>query len=361
MSKKRLIRTILLWPISRIYGMVVFFRNWMFDLGILKHEEFDIPVVVVGNLAVGGTGKTPHTEYIINILRCHYKIAVISRGYKRQTKGFVLADNNSTPVQIGDEPYQMYRKYGENVTVAVCEKRCEGIKRIKELFPDVNLILLDDAFQHRYVKPKISIVLTEYNRPVFKDKLMPLGRLRESITNMSRADFVIVSKCPEDIKPMRMREFEQNLNLYPYQKLYFSKYVYGALTPVFPEEVSYTPELAWLQQTDTILSVSGIANPRPFVRYLKQFKAKVRVKIYEDHHKFVYHDYNDIANKLASIPGDKKYIVTTEKDAVRIANDRDFPNKLKSLIFYIPIQVQFVTNSNPAFEIELNKEIKRKI
>lgn len=360
MSKKRLIRTLLLWPISRIYGIVVFIRNWLFDLGVIKHEEFDIPVVVIGNLAVGGTGKTPHTEYIINILRSHYKIAVLSRGYKRQTKGFVLADDNSTPDIIGDEPYQMYRKFGESVVVAVCEKRCDGIKRIKELHPEVNLILLDDAFQHRYVKPKVAVVLTEYNRPIFKDKIMPLGRLRESISGLSRADFVIVSKCPEDIKPMTMREFEHNLNLYPYQKLYFSKYVYGALTPVFPEYATYTPELGWLTQSDTILALSGIANPRPFVRYLKQYKAKIKVKIYEDHHKFVSHDYDDISHKLAMLPGDKKFIITTEKDAVRIANDPEFPQELKSQVFYIPIQVQFVNNNNP-FEIELNKEIKRKI
>lgn len=359
MAKKRFLRTFLLWPISKIYGLVVYIRNRMFDLGIYKQEEFKTPIVCVGNLAVGGTGKTPHTEYIINILRNHYSIAVLSRGYKRHTKGFVMANRNSTPNEIGDEPYQMYQKFGENVIVAVCEKRCDGIRKINELAPNVDLIILDDAFQHRYVKPKVSIVLTEYYRPIFKDKLLPLGRLRESIAGLNRADFVIVTKCPEDIKPMNQREFEHNLNLYPYQKLYFSKYSYGPLTPVFNDNVTYIPELSWMSQNDTLLAISGIANPRPFVRYLKQFKAKVGVKIFEDHHKFTEHDYSEIIGKLNTIPGEKKYIITTEKDAVKFKNDKNFPAELKSVIYYIPIQVLFLNSTEP-FEIELNKLIRRK-
>lgn len=361
MRKKRVLRTILLWPLSKIYGLIASIRNRLFDIGVYKQAEFDVPVVVVGNLAIGGTGKTPHTEYIINILRNHYNIAVLSRGYKRTTKGFILANGKSEPNQIGDEPYQMFLKFGDCVKVAVCENRCEGIAQIKKMFPEVNLIILDDAFQHRYVKPRVSIVLTEYNRPIFKDKLLPLGRLRESISGLNRADFVIVSKCPDDIKPMNMREFEHNLNLYPYQKLYFSKYIYGNLMPVFPDSATYIPELNWISQNDTILALSGIANPRPFVKYLKQFKPKVRVKIFEDHHKFRPHDYDNIMQRLNGLSGEKKYIITTEKDAVRIANDSFFPTELKPIIFYIPIQVQFLNNNNEPFELTLNKHIKRKI
>ena len=224
MAQNKVLSALLLWPLSRIYGAVISVRNLLFEIGILKQTSFDVPVIVVGNIAVGGTGKTPHTEYIINLLHSHYNIGVLSRGYKRKTKGYFLATDNVTPSQIGDEPYQMYRKFGQYVTIAVCENRCQGIRNMLASNPNINLIILDDAFQHRYVKPKFSIVLTEFSRPIYNDHLMPLGRLREPIHSLNRADIVIVTKCPEGMKPIEYREFKNNLNLYPYQNLYFSTY-----------------------------------------------------------------------------------------------------------------------------------------
>ena len=174
----------------------------MFKWHILKQREFPVPVVVVGNISVGGAGKTPHTEYIIELLRYKYRIGMLSRGYKRQTKGFVLATKRSTPIDIGDEPYQIYQKFCDDITVAVCEDRCAGIDEMLRLDPNINLIILDDAFQHRYVKPAVSIVLTEFNNPVFYDKLLPLGRLREPVNAIYRADMIVVTKCPEQLKKL---------------------------------------------------------------------------------------------------------------------------------------------------------------
>ena len=263
MPRNRFISSCILLPLSKLYGFGVAVRNLMFKWHILKQREFPVPVVVVGNISAGGTGKTPHTEYVLDLLRYKYRIGMISRGYKRHTKGFVLATNRSTPLDIGDEPYQIYQKFGRDVTVAVCEDRCTGIDQLLKLDPRINLIVLDDAFQHRYVKPSVSIVLTEFNNPVFYDKLLPLGRLREPAKAIYRADMVVVTKCPEQLKAIEYRIFKNSLKLFPYQKLFFSRFNYTSLRPLFPDIVSEAPHLSWLTTDDSILVVSGIANPKP--------------------------------------------------------------------------------------------------
>lgn len=358
MARNVLLSKLLLLPISKVYGMVMAVRNYMFDSGLLKQTTFDIPVVVVGNIAMGGTGKTPHVEYIIESLRDEYKVGVLSRGYKRRTKGFVLATKRSRPEDIGDEPYQVYQKYGDRVTVAVCESRVDGIKRMREINPELNLILLDDAFQHRYVKPMVSIVLSEFSRPLFYDSLLPYGRLREPVQALNRCDAVIITKCPEDIKPMDFRIFREHLNLYPYQKLFFSTYSYGHLVSVFPEHVTYIPYLDWLTPDDSILIVTGVGNPRPFVLHLRKYKARVKVKRYSDHHNFSSSDLEAIAKKFEEMKGNRKFIVTTEKDAVRLSNNPYFPHSLKSCIFYLPISVEFLSQSDAPFEISIRKMIE---
>ena len=283
MTKNKLISNLLLLPTSKIYGLGVGIRNLMFKWRILKQREFDVPVVVVGNLAVGGTGKTPHVEYILELLKFKYHIGMISRGYKRKTKGFVLATRRSTPLDIGDEPYQIYQKFGRDITVAVCEDRCAGIEELLRIDPKINLIVLDDAFQHRYVKPTVSIVLTDFNAPVFSDSLLPHGRLREPMGAIYRADMVVVTKCPERLKAIEYRIFKNSLKLFPYQGLFFSAIEYSPLQPLFPDEALQPPYLSWLTEADSILALSGIANPKPFVRYLRGFHAKVKVKQYPDH------------------------------------------------------------------------------
>lgn len=192
--------TFALTPLSWLYWGVTEVRNQMFRLGVLPQKSYNVPVVCVGNLTVGGTGKTPMVEMLLRHLQTEYRIGVVSRGYKRKTKGFLLANSKSTPATIGDEPFQMYQKFGKRVKVAVCEKRTKGIERLLELQPEINLIILDDAFQHRYVKPKVSILLMDKNRPVYDDKILPLGRLREHKSGIYRAGFIVVTKCPQSIK-----------------------------------------------------------------------------------------------------------------------------------------------------------------
>ena len=211
--KDKILNYILL-PFSWIYAFVTHIRNKFFDWSILKSEEFDVPVIRVGNLTVGGTGKTPPVEYLIEHLSSEYNVAVLSRGYKRHTHGFVLATNKSTPETIGDESYQIYQKYGFRVKVAVCENRKKGIKELMNLGLGINLIILDDAFQHRYVVPKTSVLLMEYKRPVYEDKLLPLGRLRENINAIRRADFVIITKCPETLSPIDYRLLKKKMELF---------------------------------------------------------------------------------------------------------------------------------------------------
>ncbi len=360
MKKNKWISTLVLLPLSKIYGIVVGVRNTMFDWGILKQKEFDVPIVSVGNIAVGGTGKTPHTEYVVEALRYSFHIGVLSRGYKRKTKGFVLASKNTSPSDIGDESYQIYQKYGNDVTVAVCEDRCEGISKLLEIDERINLIILDDAFQHRYVKSKVSIVLTEYNRPVFMDKMLPLGRLREPMHALNRADMVVVTKCPDGLKPIKYTIFKKNLGLMAYQKVFFSKYEYCHLQPLYPEEVQEIPYLEWLSERDVVYAVSGIDNPRPFVKYLKGFKSKIKLEIFPDHHNFTRKDIQKIEERFNSFKAVNKYIITTEKDAVRIVNNPYFPHHLKSKIFYLPLKVQFVQQDNMNFESHLRKLIAEK-
>ena len=332
----------LLTPLSWIYGAVTGVRNWLFNQGFLKEVEYDIPIVSVGNITVGGTGKTPHVEYIITNLAADYKIAVLSRGYKRKTKGFVLANVHSTPEMIGDEPFQIYQKFGIRTHVAVCENRRKGIEELQRLFPDLQLIVLDDACQHRWVKPKVSVLLMDYNRPVYEDKLLPLGRLRESKIQVNRADMVIVTKCPEDIQPIDFRIKKKDLNLLTYQKLFFSRYDYGRLKPVFPEDAPYNATLQQLTAQDGVLLLTGIANPRYFVRHFKPFPFKVKVEHFPDHHDFTREDIERIIKKFKSVPGSRKIIVTTEKDAVRLMHNPYFPQTLKPFTFFLPVTVKMV-------------------
>ena len=348
----------MLTPASWLYGAVVGTRNWMFESKFLKSVEYDIPVVGVGNLTVGGTGKTPHVEYIVSHLSLEYNVAVLSRGYKRKTKGFVLANAKSTPASIGDEPYQIYQKFQGRVKVAACENRRKGIEELLKLFPDLDVIVLDDSFQHRWVKPKISILLTDYSRPFYKDKLLPLGRLRESPRQVNRADMVIVTKCPEDLQPISFRIASKDLDLMKFQKLFFSRYDYGQLRPVFVDDAPYAVALTDLTNEDAVMLLTGIAHPRYFVRHFRQYPFKVKVDHYPDHHDFSKRDIRDIERKFKSIPGKHKIIVTTEKDAVRLMHNPYFPKELKPFTFYLPVNVRMVKGVE---DHDLIEEIMRQI
>lgn len=359
MTFKKFIAETVLLPCSKIYGMVTYMRNKFFEWGILKSVSFDVPVIVVGNVSVGGTGKTPHVEYVASLMMSTHRVAVLSRGYKRSTKGFVMADDRSSPRDIGDESYQIYHKFDGKVRVAVCEDRVSGIRKLLEIDPGINLIILDDAFQHRYVRPRVSIVVAEYRNPVYEDKMLPYGRLRENRRSIYRADIVVVTKCPENLKPMDYRVQARNYDLFPYQHLYFSRFSYRPLKPVFPDNASSFPYLDYLTSDDSLLAVAGIGNPRPFVRYLKSFDAVVKVDVYPDHHSYTRKDFEHLLNRYHSLKGHHKIIVTTEKDAVRMINNPYFPHELKSITYYLPIEVEMVDNVNTATTDKTLEEVIR--
>ena len=330
---------VILTPFAWLYGAGVWLRNTAFKLGILRQESFEVPVVSVGNITVGGTGKTPFVEYIVEEL-CHsYHIGVLSRGYKRHTKGFIMARETLGPKDLGDEPYQIYRKFLGMISLAVCEDRRQGIREMLKLDPKINLILLDDAFQHRYVKPKVNIVLVDYNRPPHTDRLLPLGTLREPFRHILKADIVIVTKCPSDISPLDMKLWKKNLDLYPSQEMFFSRIEYAYPKPVFPVADVLLQNLSMLGPNDLILGVTGIANQRPLVKYLRNFHAQVKVIHYDDHHDYTREDFKYIIKIFNDLQGARKFIVTTEKDAVRILNNPYFPHEMRSYIYYVPIKV----------------------
>ena len=258
-------------PLSWLYGMGVWVRNLLFDTEVLKSRSFDIPIISVGNITVGGSGKTPHVEYLINLLHNRFKTAVLSRGYKRKSKDFVLAGRDTTMLEIGDEPYQMHQKFPD-VVIAVDKKRCHGIDMLMKMpeTQNVSVVLLDDAYQHRYLKPGINILLTDYHRIITDDMLLPAGRLREPIEGKNRADIVIVTKCPADIKPMEYRVLQRNLNLFPYQHLFFTTIKYSPLSPVFIEanplrqpNLNANPALTPNENMlPNVLLITGIASPK---------------------------------------------------------------------------------------------------
>lgn len=337
-----------LYPVSWLYRSVVATRNKLFDWGILRSKSFDVPVICVGNLAVGGTGKTPHTEYLIKLLCKDYRVAVLSRGYKRQTKGYVLASGDSTAKSIGDEPYQMHSKFPD-ITLAVDEDRCHGIEKLLSIKqPSVDVILLDDAFQHRYVKPGLSILLTDYNHLFTDDELLPVGRLREPINGKNRAQIVIVTKCPQDIKPIDYNIIAKQLNLYPFQQLYFSTFRYGNLQPLFPE-VSKQLALSSLSGNTSILLVTGIASPDPIVKKLKRYSRNIDLLSFDDHHDFSNRDMQQIKERFGQLKGERKLIITTEKDATRIIPHAGLDAALKPFIYALPIEIEILQNQQDNF------------
>lgn len=332
--------TYLLTPAKWLYGMGVWFHNHMYDSNLRSQKTFDVPVISVGNLTVGGTGKTPHVEYIIDRLGEKYNIAVISRGYKRKTKGFVLASSTSTPDQIGDEPYQINRKYKGKIVVAVCKNRKKAISKILKLFPETNLILLDDAYQYRGIKPRVSILLLDSHRPIDKDDLLPLGRLREPQHATERADMIIVTKCEENMSPIEFRAYSKTFRFLNFQKLFFSSIEYQDLKPVFSDYSPYSLSLDSLTENDSVLLVTGIAHPRAFVRYFKKFPCTVRVMQFPDHHDFSKKDLKQISRYYSHMEGKRKVIITTEKDAVRMLHNPYFPYRMKPYTFYLPIKIR---------------------
>ncbi len=344
-----MLKVLLLYPISLIYGLVVNIRNFMFDVKILKSTSFDIPIISVGNITVGGTGKTPHVEYVISFLKEEYNIAVLSRGYKRATKGFVLAQKDSNAKEIGDEPKQIKQKYPD-ITVAVCESRVKGVKKLLEIDNKLNLILLDDAFQHRYITPGLSILLIDYNRPFLKDHYLPYGRLRENPGQRHRADIMLVTKTPKHVKPIDMRIMSKTLNLFPYQSLYFTSFEYGKICPVFSKNSYLIDKDIIKKEKYSVLIVTGIAYPQTLIEYVKTLTTDFSVLRFPDHHYFKTKDIEKISAQFSQIESEKKIIITTEKDAMRFVEINIKDKKLKSRMVYVPIKPKILANDEDEFK-----------
>ncbi|MDR1259195.1 MAG: tetraacyldisaccharide 4'-kinase [Tannerellaceae bacterium] len=341
----------LLAPFSLIYGIIVGVRNLLFNCGILPSEEYKIPVISVGNLSLGGTGKTPHTEYLIGLLSQKYKVAVLSRGYKRETKNFLLAGDSDTALTIGDEPYQMKRKFPDAL-VAVDNRRRRGICNLLAL-PDTQrpeVILLDDAFQHRYVTPSLSILITDYNRLFYKDGMLPFGHLREPKSNMKRANIIVVSKCAGNIHPIDFRIIENEMGLQPYQHLYFTRIVYGKALPVFPVHTDNAAEGPLLNVENEVLLLAGIASPRLFIAEAQERFKKVTTMLFRDHHVFDRQDIRRIKETFNRMDSPDKFILVTEKDAVRLLHNPFIPDEWKKVIYYLPIHINFCKETNLSFD-----------
>lgn len=344
-------------PLAFLYGIGVSVRNRLFDWGLLRSESFDVPVICVGNLAVGGTGKTPHTEYIIRLLRERYRIAVLSRGYKRKTEGFVVARPGSTSQEIGDEPYQMWRKFPD-ITIAVDANRRRGIRNLLAL-PESSrpeVILLDDAFQHRYVRASLNIVLTDYHRLYYRDKLLPAGRLREPASGARRADMVIVTKCEPDIQSSEFEDIEKGLCLATSQKLFFSQIVYGDLEPVFPGEAP-SRSLVRIGKGCEVLLVSGIAHPEYFQEEVGRYTDGSTSLAFPDHHAFGKEDIQRIQTRLDRLFSADKLLIVTEKDAARLRDNLLLPAEWHAFLYQLPITIGFLRDQGQAFNELISNHI----
>ena len=371
---------ILLLPFSLLYGLIVCIRNFLFDKKILKSEKVAVPTICIGNLTIAGTGKTPHTEFVLSILKRDWKTAMLSRGYKRKTSGFRLANADSTALEIGDEPLQIHRKFPETA-VAVDEKRVRGANILLEKFPDLDVIVLDDAFQHRQMEYGISILLTDYARLYTRDFYLPSGRLREGKNGSKRADVIVVTKCPESISPAEMLEIQTEINPKENQELFFSTYEYKDLKPVFGEIAGDFEEIAGQARNDektddnarhcgldpqspklthdtSILIVAGIVSPQAVAAHLRQYTTHIDTLFFSDHHNFSEKDIALLQKKYNSLNTAHKIIVVTEKDASRLLS-ADYPDELKSATFALSIEVKILDNKEKIFIQKIQNYVRK--
>ena len=342
-------------PLSWIYGSIVRFRNWLFDIGVKKSKSFALPVISVGNITVGGSGKTPHVEYLVRLLQDKVKIAVLSRGYKRKSRGYVLAEEDTEMKEIGDEPFQMHQKF-PGIYVAVDAKRVRGIQHLQddEETKDVEVILLDDAFQHRYVKPGINILLVDYHRLIIYDKILPAGRLREPLSGKNHADIVIVTKCPKDLKPMEFRVLTKAMNLYPFQKLYFTCINYDKPIGIFNEQQL---DLESLKDKNVML-LTGIASPKQMEHDLTPMVKTLTSVSFGDHHHFKSKDIDRINEIFESMP-EPRLIITTEKDAVRLRDSEGLYEIVKDNLYALPIKVSFMQDQEENFNEKIISYVRK--
>ena len=334
----------ILFPFSLIYGGIIRMRNQLFDKNILRSATFDFPLICIGNLAVGGTGKTPMVEYLLRILNEKFKVATLSRGYKRKSKGFIIANENTTAFEIGDEPMQIHKKF-PGITVAVAEERIMGIPQVLNDKPGTEIIILDDAFQHREVKAGLNILLSDYNHLYTKDFLLPTGNLRDLKSSSKRAEILIVTKCKSNLTEGEKKDILQQINPLPSQKTYFTKIIYGDPYQLFSKE-----KITLDKKSDIVL-ITGIANPEPIEGFLKNAVADFKIMRFKDHYNYQADDIRKITGQFSKIENPNKIILTTEKDAVRLFK---FKNEMENLPLYVlPMEHEFLFNEGANFENEV--------
>jgi len=343
-------RSIILYPFSLIWRFITGVRNFLYDTEILQSHDFKIPLICVGNLVAGGTGKTPHAEYLIELLKSEFNVAFLSRGYKRKTRGFVLAGPASKVSDIGDEPMQIFRKHPD-ITVAVDSNRVRGVKNILNLEPGTGIIILDDGFQHRRITPGLSILLSTQNRLMTRDHLLPYGNLRESAHNMARADIILITKSNEELPPIQRRIIAKEIAKAPYQNLYFTSVRHADPVPVFEGTATEFEINTAIKDPDKgIVIVTGIADPEPLREYLQKAFSEIIMLQFGDHHRFTLKDINKIRDSWNRLRSPLRYLITTEKDAVRIREFTNIAEPFRSSFYYIPVVIRFLNSAREEFD-----------
>jgi tetraacyldisaccharide 4'-kinase len=331
---------ILLLPFAFLYGLIIIIRNWLYDKNISRTTSFALPLICVGNLSVGGTGKSPMVELLVRKLKDRFKVATLSRGYKRKTRGYVLASEQTTSIEIGDEPMQFHRKFPDT-PVAVGEERIVAIPQLLHDRPETEVIILDDAFQHRAIKAGLNILLTDYNNLFTRDFYLPTGDLRDSRSSYKRADIIVVTKCPPDLPEEERADLVQEIKPLPHQQIFFATIAYG-----LPYHILTGSEINFTEQTEVLL-VTGIANPRPLKKYLEECSQTYFQIQYNDHHIFTIDDFKDITARFEHIQSEHKIILTTEKDATRLIK---FSQMIDGMPFYvIPVEHSFLFGQEEEF------------
>ncbi len=346
MGKKR---SFLLYPPALIYGLIAAIRNYLYNSGILASTEFRIPVICTGNITVGGTGKTPHAEYLAGLLRKEFRIAVLSRGYKRRSSGFQIASPGSGACDIGDEPLQIALKFPD-ILVAVDNDRVNGVKNLLKNYPDIDAIILDDGFQHRKINPGFSILLSDYNQPMQEDFMLPYGNLRESIKNIQRADMVVITKVPPDISREEMQKTAGDLNKTCRKKVFFTSLSYEAPIKLFENSTGEKPETDENSAETGAVVITGIASPDTFVSFVRKRYSKTIHLNFPDHHYFTGKDIRKIVAAYESLNTPRRRVVTTEKDSVRLRELAGIPDHIKETIYYIPVRISFPAGEKNEFD-----------
>jgi tetraacyldisaccharide 4'-kinase len=332
---------LLLVPFALLYGLVVYIRNFFYDRGWMRSVPFNLPLICVGNLAVGGTGKSPMVEYLVARLKGQYKVATLSRGYKRKTRGYALANEHTTAIDIGDEPMLFHQKFPD-IPVAVGEERIVAIPQLLHDRPETEVIVLDDAFQHRTIKPGLNILLTDYSNLYTRDFFLPTGDLRDSRGSAKRAQVVVVTKCPETLSQVEKEAIRKELDLHKDQHLFFTSIAYGV-----PYHIRHQ-DFTFIKETSEVLLVTGIANPAPLKQFLEERVEGYHMIHFADHHIFNIDDWKEIKKRFEELTGAYKIILTTEKDAVRLLK---FETELEKIPLYVlPIEHRFLFGEGTGFD-----------